>query len=582
MENLQKKIESKDAVIGIVGLGYVGLPLAIAFAECGFTVVGYDKDETKINKLRMGESYLNHVNSDEFTSLGMKLNFATTPDGLLWCDAFIVCVPTPLRENREPDLSCIIDAAIILMMHAKPGRLFVLESSTYPGTTRDIFANILLEDSGLVIGENVFVAHSPERQDPGNPKFKTKNVPKVVGGLTENCLRVASCLYRQVIETVVDVKTAETAEMVKLFENTYRMINIALVNEMKLLCEGMKIDIWDVVDAAASKPFGFQSFKPGPGLGGHCFAAGTSVATENGPLPIECVEVGMMVLTEEYNGGGHRKVLHTFEREYAGEMILIQVDTMPEVLVTPEHEVYAIEKSATPKSFKQTKKIPAKKLIPGKHCVLWPIPRGNLYLDILSAATDYYEGKVYNLHVEKTNRYVTSLGLVSNCIPVDPFYLTWKARQFGMTTKFIELAGEINSKMPTHVVSQVMLALNSQKKAVNGANILVLGVAYKSDVNDIRESPALAVIRMLLQQKAFVLYHDPYIPVVTETNLKGLPSIRSVSLTEEIVKNSDAVVVLTDHSNVDYDCVAKFAKIIVDSRNVKQLRDQYSGDYWTA
>lgn len=435
MKALLEKIDSKEAVVGIVGLGYVGLPLAIAFAECGFRVVGYDSDQDKPAKLRRGVSYLSHVDPKEFSIHvdSGRLAFAAGFDALKCCDAFIVCVPTPLTPNREPDLSFIEDAAKGLRCCSEPGKLFVLESSTYPGTTRDVFARILVEEKKLEPGRDIFVAHSPERQDPGNQRFKTRNVPKVVGGLTRNCLCVASRLYRKVIDVVVDVEDAETAEMVKIFENTYRLVNISLVNEMKVLCQRMGIDVWSVVKAAATKPFGFQSFKPGPGTGGHC-------------------------------------------------------------------------------------------------------------------------------------------------LPVDPFYLTWKARQVDTATRFIELAGEVNAEMPRYVAERVSRALNEHNKSVQNSNLLVLGVAYKADVNDVRESPAIKVIELLHRMGASIEYHDPRIPEVDYHGLK----IHSVALTSERIKAVDAVVVLTDHTDVDYAKVAELAKIVVDTRCVEALRSIGTGRYYTA
>lgn len=438
MKALLEKIDSKEAVVGVVGLGYVGLPLAIAFAECGFRVLGFDSDSTKARKLQRGESYLSHVSPEEFRPHveSGRLAFAASYDALVCCDAYLVCVPTPLGPNREPDLTCVQMAATGLWSCAQPGKLFVLESSTYPGTTRDVFAPLLTAETKLEVGRDIFVAHSPERQDPGNQRFKTRNVPRVVGGLTRNCLCVASRLYRKVIETVVDVEDAETAEMVKLFENTYRLVNISLVNELKVLCHRMGVDAWSVVKAAATKPFGFQSFKPGPGIGGHC-------------------------------------------------------------------------------------------------------------------------------------------------IPIDPFYLTWKAHAMGLPTRFIELAGEVNEGMPHYVIERVMLGLNSQGKPFKGARVLVLGVAYKANVNDVRESPALKVIAYLQLLGAQVSYHDPRIPEI-ELLMKEQVLMDSVPLTSERVQESDAIVVLTDHDDVDYGKVAELAKLVVDTRCVEALRSMGTGRYFQA
>jgi UDP-N-acetyl-D-glucosamine dehydrogenase len=437
MKALLEKIESKEAVVGIVGMGYVGLPLAIAFAECGFHVIGYDSNATKIACLKNGTSYLNHVPAEEFSTHVQQGKIAPTTEqtDLGPCDIFIVCVPTPLSRNREPDLTCVVEAACVLHPHVRMGRLFVLESTTYPGTTREVFARALLDGRDLVAGKDVFVAHSPERQDPGNGRFKTRNVPKVVGGVTRNCLCVASRLYKKVIETVVEVEDAETAEMVKIFENTYRLVNIAWVNEMKILCQRLGIDVWSVIRAASTKPFGFQSFKPGPGVGGHC-------------------------------------------------------------------------------------------------------------------------------------------------IPIDPFYLTWKAHEVGMATRFIELAGEVNCSMPHYVFRRVTDALNDVGKPVSTSSILVLGIAYKADVNDARESPAFEVIRLLWEAGATITYHDPHVPS-TFHEAMGM-KMESVPLTEFAVRKADAVVVLTDHKDVDYAMVADVAGLVVDSRNVEALRSMKRGRYFQA
>lgn len=820
MKALLEKIDGKTAGIGIVGMGYVGLPLAIAFAECGFRVRGFDTDLEKLSKLRRGVQYLSHVEAGEFFSFVERgqLDFAATYSDLSICDVFIVCVPTPLTENREPDLSFIEQAATGLKVCVLPSKLFVLESSTYPGTTRDVFARILSKDMRMEVGRDIFIAHSPERQDPGNQRFKTRNVPKVVGGLTRNCLCVASRLYRKVIETVVEVEDAETAEMVKLFENTYRMVNIAVVNELKVLCHRLDLDVWSVVKAAATKPFGFQSFKPGPGLGGHCFVPGTPVITESGPVPIEEVKEGDFVFTE---GGVLRKVLQTFERDYDGEVITVKVRGMLPVTMTKEHGVYAALDGRPPRKGRAPKpvdgktvadmlgelcKVPADELLEKRHCIASPVPKGmpivfpdhatraylelagwylsegnlvtahkedgtvkgirvqasicgdhvddiarvkellpevvaqfnaklppnsnrgrsevriqdrgtcvvlrqgctplgeallqdfgqhaknkripswllwsddlegicllmrgmfrgdgysfkdyagisyctisptlaygvaiflgrlgihftmsmqryeekqdaysinvrsgvhvaklselidfplkhepkdfdmrsidrgdgNVYRRVDLAIRSAYQGKVYNLHVEETNKYVVPIGLVANCIPIDPFYLTWKARQVGMNTRFIELAGEINAGMPYYVVGRLTHALNEHSKPVKGSSVLVLGVAYKANVNDVRESPAIKVVQILQGLGAIVEYHDPRIPVLEVRDQKTL---ESVPLTTDRLRAADAVLVLTDHEGVDYIKVGELAKLIVDSRNVEALRSLNRGRYYSA
>jgi len=438
LNRLLDRIETGEAKIAVVGLGYVGLPLAIAFAERGFQVLGFDTDYHKLDMLKRGESYLSHIEPEEFKILiaEKRLVPVNSYADLVECDVFIVCVPTPLTCNREPDLSAIETAACGLKQCLGPSRLFILESSTYPGTTRNIFARLLTAGTARIAGKDVFIAHSPERQDPGNQKFKTHNVPRVVGGVTPFCLEAAIRLYKKIIEKVVPVETTDTAEMVKLFENTYRMVNIALINELKMLCHRLGINVWSVVEAAATKPFGFQSFKPGPGLGGHC-------------------------------------------------------------------------------------------------------------------------------------------------IPIDPFYLTWKAREVDMATRFIELAGEINSSMPYYVVERLVLALEGHKKSLRDASILVLGVAYKANVNDARESPAIKILRILTERNARAIYHDPYIADISFGKDEFLFRMASVPLTSETIANADAVLVLTDHTDIDYARIGKLSRLVVDTRNVVTLKNN-STNYFPA
>jgi len=417
------KLSQKESVVGIVGLGYVGLPLVLTFAKHGFKVVGFDIDAEKTRKLAAGESYIRHMPAERFKALIDAGRFFATTDYARAkdCDALLLCVPTPLNKNREPDMSYIVDTARSLAPHLAKGQLVVLESTTYPGTTDELLRAELEGPSGLVAGEDFFLAYSPEREDPGNPDFDTQRIPKVVGGLTPACQEVAVALYRAALDKVVPVSSTRAAEMAKLLENIFRSVNIALVNEMKLVAERMGIDVWEVIDAAATKPFGFMPFYPGPGLGGHC-------------------------------------------------------------------------------------------------------------------------------------------------IPIDPFYLTWKAREYDVATRFIELAGEVNTGMPRHVVDRTAEALNRHKKALNGAKVLVLGIAYKRDVDDVRESPAMHVIELLQERGAEVSYHDPYIPVTKEMRHHHL-ELRSVELTDAVLRKSDVVVIVTDHTSVDYARVVREAPLVVDSRN---------------
>ena len=423
LKSFIEKIESKEAVIGVVGLGYVGLPLAITFARAGYHVIGFDNDPKKPTYLHEGKCYLEHIPVDAFYPLVQKKQLLATTDFNIMreVDAILVCVPTPLNESREPDLSFVENSAKIISEHMKKGQLFALESSTYPGTTDELVKPILERGSGLVAGKDFFLVFSPEREDPGNANFQTKNIPKVVGGLTPRCLEAGLALYGAAFDKVVPTSSARTAEMVKLFENIYRAVNIALVNELKLVSQRLNIDVWEVIQAAATKPFGFQAFWPGPGLGGHC-------------------------------------------------------------------------------------------------------------------------------------------------IPIDPFYLTWKARQVDISTRFIELAGEINTNMPYYVVDRIIQALNQKRKSLNGSSILILGIAYKPNIDDIRESPALKIIELLQGKGARVLYHDPHAPVLSRTR-KHAFDMKSVPLNESVLQATDCVVVVTDHKNVDYNLVANSADLIVDSRH---------------
>src|SRR5690348_44187 len=416
---LLKRIQDRTATVGIIGLGYVGLPLAVEFAKGGFKVIGYDVSERVCKALMEGRSHIQDVPSADVAKLvKQKLFVATTDESRLReADAISIAVPTPLVKTRDPDMSYVIAAAEAVSRTAHEGLLVVLESTTYPGTTREVLLPILSK-LGLTVGENVFLAFSPERVDPGNSKYHTKNTPKVVGGITQACTDVATALYAAVIDTVVPVSTTEAAELVKLLENTFRSVNIGLVNEMAIVCDKLGVDVWEVIDAAATKPFGFMKFTPGPGIGGHC-------------------------------------------------------------------------------------------------------------------------------------------------IPLDPHYLAWKMRTLNYRTRFIELASEVNSSMPEYVVEKTSIALNDDRKSVKGSRILVLGVAYKRDIDDMRESPALDVIRLLEERGATVDYHDPHVPSYREDG----HTRSGVALTDDIVGSADAVVIVTDHRAVDYQRLVDRAKVIVDTRN---------------
>lgn len=430
---LLDRIRARTSTVGIIGLGYVGLPLAQAFARAGFPTLGFDIDPVKVEALHAGRSYLKHIPAERVADM-LKQGFRATADfaRLVEADAVLICVPTPLTEAREPDLSYVENTARAVAATLRPGQLVVLESTTYPGTTRDVVLPIL-EERGLRAGRDFFLAFSPEREDPGNPNFSTSTIPKVVGGLDAAAAEQAVALYGAVVEKVVPVASPEVAEACKILENTYRAVNIALVNELKLLFERMGIDVWAVIDAARTKPFGFQAFYPGPGLGGHC-------------------------------------------------------------------------------------------------------------------------------------------------IPIDPFYLTWVARKHGLSTRFIELAGEINTAMPAYVVSRVADALNDRSKAIKGSNICLLGMAYKKDVDDSRESPGLEVLELLLHKGARVTYNDPHIPRLPVTRRYPHLKMESHALTPEYLQAQDCVIVVTDHSAYDWDFVVRHAPLVIDTRNatrgVTQQRDR--------
>jgi UDP-N-acetyl-D-glucosamine dehydrogenase len=418
VEALANKISSRTARVGIIGLGYVGLPLAVEFAKAGFAVVGIDLVESKVQRLNSGDSYVQDVPSAEVATLVEQGRLSATTDFRVVADldTINICVPTPLRKTKDPDMSYIVSACQEIAKYVHPGMLAILESTTYPGTTDELVLP-MLSSGGMKVGEDFFLCFSPERVDPGNQKYQTKNIPKVVGGVTAACTRMGSLFYAQALQDVVSVSSTQVAEMVKLLENTFRMINIGLVNELAVMCDRMGINIWEVIDAAATKPFGFMPFYPGPGLGGHC-------------------------------------------------------------------------------------------------------------------------------------------------IPIDPFYLSWKTRQAGIEARFIELAGYVNGQMPHFVVEKIQNALNDRGRAVKGSRIHVLGVAYKRDIDDVRESPALDIIHLLQRRGALVSYSDPYVPTI---------AIEGESLfcndAPETLSQADCVVIITDHAKIDYQAVLQGASLIVDTRN---------------
>jgi UDP-N-acetyl-D-glucosamine dehydrogenase len=428
---LAKKIKDRELLVGIMGLGYVGLPLVREFCNSGIHALGFDIDERKVKMLKAGKTYIEHLPGEFFKNLIQQGLFEPTADmdRLREPDAILICVPTPLDKMRDPDMSYIESTTADIAKRLRPGQLIVLESTTYPGTTREV-CQPMLDATGLKLDKDYFLAFSPEREDPGRTDMTTRQIPKVVGGATPTSGKLAAAVYALALDTVVPVSTCEVAEASKIVENVYRCINIALVNELKMLFDRMGIDVWEVIAAAKTKPFGYQPFYPGPGLGGHC-------------------------------------------------------------------------------------------------------------------------------------------------IPIDPFYLSWKARQYNMTTRFIELAGEINTHMPEYVVMKVMDALNNQGKALHGAKVLVLGLAYKKDVDDVRESPSVTLIELLRARGAKVDYHDPHIPTAKPMREHNITDLKSVPLTAANLKKYDCVLIATDHSTVDYDLVCRCAPLVVDTRNAtgKKRRD---------
>jgi UDP-N-acetyl-D-glucosamine dehydrogenase len=417
---LIEKIKAKDANLGIIGLGYVGLPLVIEFCRAGFHVTGFDIDSEKVNLLKQGKSYVGHIDSSHITQCASLFSPTSDFSRLSDMDCILICVPTPLNKYREPDLSYVFNTTKTIVRYIRKGQLIVLESTTYPGTT-DEDMRIILEETGLKAGEGFYLAFSPEREDPNNKDFSTSTIPKVVGGYTEKCLDAAKALYDSIVVKTVPVSSTKVAEATKLLENIYRAVNIALVNELKIVFDKMGIDIWEVIEAAKTKPFGFEAFYPGPGLGGHC-------------------------------------------------------------------------------------------------------------------------------------------------IPIDPFYLTWKAREHDLSTRFIELAGEINTNMPYYVVQKTIEALNEKGKSVKGAKILILGLAYKKDIDDIRESPSLKLIEILKEKGADVDYNDPYVPQMHKMRKYDF-KMKSVPITEDNLKNYDCVLISTNHSAYDYGFIVANSSLIVDTRN---------------
>ncbi len=424
---LAEKFETKQAVIAVIGLGYIGLPLVVEFFKAGFSVLGFDIERRKVDKLNQGESYISYIESETVASLLADEKFQATSDfsRLALADAILICVPTPLNSDNDPDLSFITKTARIISKYLKKGQLVVLESTTYPGTTEEEVLPIL-ENANLNVGRDFFLAYCPERVDPGNKDYQTSQIARVISGVTKDCLFLATTLYRQIVNKIYSVSSSKTAEATKLLENIYRAVNIALINELKIIFDRMGIDIWEVIDAASTKPFGFTPFYPGPGLGGHC-------------------------------------------------------------------------------------------------------------------------------------------------IPIDPFYLAWKARSYGIPTRFIELAGEINTNLPSYIVSKISDELVKKKKSLHGANILILGLSYKKDTDDTRESPSLRIISILKDHGANVKYNDPYVPYVAGFRHYPNFNMKSVPLTDGVLEQFDCVVVVTDHSSYNWQEITDRSQLVIDTRNATKF-----------
>jgi len=419
---MRRKNKNYKKVLGVIGLGYVGLPLAIEFVRSGYKTIGFDIDENKVKMLSSGKTYIKHIGVERIKGMMETGLFESTSDFLRICevDAISICVPTPLDEHRIPDLSFVVNSAKAVSENIKKGTLVILESTTYPGTTREVVLPIL-QKTDRILDKDFYLVFSPEREDPGNKKYNTRNIPKVVGGVSVESTRRAVFLYRTIFDKVVEVSSSEVAEASKLLENTYRSVNIALVNELKMIFDRMGINIWEVIESAKTKPFGYTPFYPGSGLGGHC-------------------------------------------------------------------------------------------------------------------------------------------------IPIDPFYLSWKAKEFGINTRFIELAGEINTSMPEYVINKTISALNDHKKSLRSSNILVVGIAYKKDIDDARESPGIRILELLMERGANISYHDPYIPEIKGLRQTDL-AMESVVLTDELLSKQDAVIISTAHSNIDYKKIYKYSLLIIDARN---------------
>lgn len=585
---LSRAIRERTARVGVIGLGYVGLPLAVEFAKAGFPVLGIDTDARRVRQISRGRSYIPDIPTREMAPLVRAGKLKGTADfgRLKGCDAAIICVPTPLRKSRDPDISYIVSAAEALARALRRPQVIVLESTTYPGTTRELILP-LLEKTGLKVGRDFFLGFSPERIDPGNAVYTTRTIPKVVSGVTPACRKVVALLYRQIIQQVFAVSSTEVAEMVKLLENTFRSVNIGLVNELALMCHRLGVDVWEVIDAAKTKPFGFMPFYPGPGLGGHCLDGKETVTIRRGRavevLPLaelfsrQAALPGARVISHrsgryvrsqglEILAWDPQRSKTLFQnlswlsaRPYQGRMVRVWTRDGRHLTVTDRHPML-VENGGW--EVRWAENLRSEDRLPVVDSLRERARCTGASVDRLERANGGRE--VYSVEVEGCHTFVTSYGLVvHNCIPIDPLYLSWKARLHGFEPRFIDLASQTNAAMPAHVVERVVQQLNARKKPLKGARVLILGVAYKRNVGDTRESPAVEIIELLHGRGARVRYHDPFVPVFQVNGRR----LRCASLRPQILRAADCVVIVTDHVGVDYGRVLKHAQLVLDTRN---------------
>jgi nucleotide sugar dehydrogenase len=584
--NLISKITSNSAVIGVVGIGYVGLPLIIEFLKKGYTVHGFDVDQNKINTILEKKSYIKHIPSEKFSTFVNSSFFVhSTFENIKDCDAVIICVPTPLNKSKEPDLSYIISACNNVAPYIREGTIVSLESTTYPGTTKEILIPILFKNSALEVGRNVFVVFSPEREDPGNPIFSVSNIPKVVGGIDPKSLELGCSLYRRIIEKVVPVSSTETAEITKLFENIYRTVNIALVNELKMVCQKMGINIWEVIEAAKTKPFGFHAFYPSPGCGGHCLTGNSLVFVKDN----KDIRYGITIaqLFKDSDQIDKLKILSWNQKtnkliwdkisaisEGIGNFKIRRIYISPKnfIEVTEDHPMLVYSTIYNNYSCTLAKDVQlGDDLALSTNFLGDETTAKNSTVMVHKILEIGYKEPVYSVEVEENHNFVTSFGvIVHNCLPCDPAYLSWRARQFDVYTHFIDLALELNTKMAYYTVSKIREALDKVGRGLKESQITIIGVAYKKDSDDLRDSPALKIMEILTDQGAFVRYYDPYILKVKLGN--GI-ELDSASKEDFIKYTEDCAVIITDHSCFDYDQILKCCKQIVDTRGVYALKD---------